>query len=59
MVSVLRAVKPRRSEQYDTLWLMQTNYFLDRGVLELDGGRLNIPYGLVDDAGEAMLRDVL
>jgi hypothetical protein len=59
VASVLRATRPRRSEQYETLWLMEANYFLERRVIEPDGGRLNIRYGLLDDAVEAMLREVL
>lgn len=59
LTSVLRATRPRPSEQYETLWLMQANYFLQRRVIEPDGDRLKIRYELVDDAVEAMLLEVL
>jgi hypothetical protein len=59
MASVLRPTRPRPSQQYETLWLMEANFFLDRRVLDLDGGRVTIRYERVDDAVEAMLREVL
>ena len=52
---------PRRDQAYNTMQLMQMNWFLDRGVLRVDPAskRLAIDYGRYHDAVEALLREVL
>ena len=52
---------PRRDQAYNTMQLMQFNWFLDRGVLRFDpaDGRLAIDYGRYHEAVEALLREVL
>ena len=52
---------PRRDQAYNTMQLMQFNWFLDRGVLRFDSGdgRLAIDYGRYHEAVEALLREVL
>ena len=53
--------RPRRDQPYQTMQLMQLNWFLDRGVLTFDPatGRLAIDYGRYPEAVEALLREVL
>jgi hypothetical protein len=53
--------RPRRDQPYQTMQLMQFNWFMDRGVLRLDPGslRLSIGYGRYHNAVEALLREVL
>jgi hypothetical protein len=53
--------RPRREQPYQSMQLMQFNWFLDRGVLRFDSGtgRLSIDYGLYPAAVEALLREVL
>ncbi|MDP8993410.1 MAG: NUDIX hydrolase, partial [Pseudomonadota bacterium] len=53
--------RPRRDQPYQTMQLMQFNWFLDRGVLRFDPatGRLAIDYGRYHEAVEALLREVL
>jgi len=57
----LQNVRPRREQPYQTMQLMQFNWFLDRGVLRFDpaSGRLSIDYGRYPAAVEALLREVL
>jgi len=53
-------VKPRREEPYATMQLMQMNYFLEKGLLEVDGaGQLVIRYERYHDTVAALLREVL
>ena len=53
--------RPRREQPYQTMQLMQFNWFLDRGVLRFDpaSATLGIDYGRYHDAVEALLREVL
>jgi hypothetical protein len=57
----LQNVRPRREQPYQTMQLMQFNWFLDRRVLRFDeaAGRLSIDYSRYQDAVEALLREVL
>ncbi len=57
----LQNVRPRREQPYQTMQLMQFNWFLDRGVLRVDAasGRLSIDYDRYHSAVEALLREVL
>ncbi len=57
----LQNVRPRRDQPYQTMQLMQFNWFLDRNVLRFDpaSGRLSIDYGRYQDSVEALLREVL
>ena len=55
----LRPIKPTRTQPYETLWLMLANFLLERDVLTAHDGRLTIRYDRIDEAIEAMLRDVL
>jgi hypothetical protein len=53
--------RPRRDQPYQTMQLMQFNWFLDKGVLRFDpaGGRLSINYDRYHEAVESLLREVL
>lgn len=57
----LQTVKPRRDQPYQTMELMQMNYFLRHGLLSFDrdSGRLAIHYGKYHEVVTDMLRDVL
>ncbi|MDH3215955.1 MAG: NUDIX hydrolase [Candidatus Krumholzibacteria bacterium] len=58
---VLQKNRPRKSQVYATMQLMQMNYFLERGLLDYDRqtGQLIIHFDKYHPAVEAMLRDVL
>lgn len=57
----LQNVRPRRDQPYQTMQLMQMNWFLEHGVLRYDaaGQRLSIDYGRYHAAVTALLREVL
>ena len=57
----LQNVRPRRDQPYQTMQLMQFNWFLDRGVLRFEAGtgRLAIDYGRYHRAVAELLREVL
>jgi hypothetical protein len=56
---VLQKNRPRRDQPYQTMQLIQWNWFLDRGLLAVDGGRLRIHYERYDDAVATLLAAVL
>jgi hypothetical protein len=56
---VLQKNRPRRDQPYQTMQLIQWNWFLDRGLLAADGGRLRIRYDRYDDAVATLLAAVL
>ena len=56
----LQNVRPRREEPYATMQLMQMNYFLEKGLLEVDAaGQLLIRYERYHDTVASLLREVL
>jgi hypothetical protein len=56
----LQRVRPRPSQPYQTMQLMQMNYFLDRGLLEWsEDGLLVIDYSKYEETVSAMLEEVL
>ncbi|HTU09489.1 MAG TPA: hypothetical protein VMG08_01220 [Allosphingosinicella sp.] len=57
----LQNVRPRREQPYQTMQLMQMNWFLDHGVLRFDPAsqRLSIDYGRYRAAVTGLLREVL
>jgi hypothetical protein len=57
----LQNVRPRREQPYQTMQLMQMNWFLEHGVLRFDGAsqRLFIDYGRYHEAVTGLLREVL
>lgn len=58
---VLLKSEPQRSQPYQTMELMQLNYYLEHGLLEFDPAtrRLIIHYDRYHDVVEDMLREVL
>jgi hypothetical protein len=58
---VLQKVRPLRSQPYQSMELMQLNYFLGHGLLSLEGepGRLRIHHDRYHEVVAAMLREVL
>ncbi|OQW61154.1 MAG: hypothetical protein A4S17_02030 [Proteobacteria bacterium HN_bin10] len=56
---VLQKNRPRREQPYNTMQLMQWNWFLDRGALRFENGRLRIDYRRYPEAVTSLLREVL
>jgi hypothetical protein len=58
---VLQKNKPERSQVYQTMQLMQWNYFLAQGALTFDdkAGKLVVHYDKFHDAATSMLRATL
>jgi hypothetical protein len=58
---VLQRVKPRRDQPYQTMQLMQMNFFLQNGLLhfDADSGRLGIDYERYPGVIDALLGEVL
>jgi hypothetical protein len=56
---VLQNNQPRRDQPYQTMQLMQWNWFLDRGLLGFEDGRLAIRYERYPEAVESLLTAVL
>ena len=57
----LQSNRPRRDQPYQTMQLMQFNWFRDKGVLRFDPAtsRLSIDYDRYHEAVESLLREVL
>ncbi|MBX7192938.1 MAG: NUDIX hydrolase [Sandaracinaceae bacterium] len=56
---VLLKNQPRREQPYQTMQLIQWNWFLDHGLLAFDGGALVIDRSRYGEAVESLLREVL
>jgi hypothetical protein len=56
---VLQIVRPRRDQPYQTMQLMQMNYFLENGLLEARPDGLHIHYERYHDVVGRLLREVL
>ncbi|MGD9966088.1 MAG: NUDIX hydrolase [Hyphomonadaceae bacterium] len=56
---VLQKNQPRRDQAYNTMQLIQWNWFLDHGALRFEGGRLRIDYRRYPEAVTSLLREVL
>jgi hypothetical protein len=61
ILRVLQATRPRREQPYQTMQLMQWNYYLESELLAFDpaSGRMSIDYGRYDDVVGALLAEVL
>ena len=61
VLRVLQSARPRREQAYQTMQLMQWNYFMDRGLLAIDAasGRVEIDYDRYHETAEALLAEVL
>lgn len=56
---VLQKNRPRREQPYQTMQLIQWNWFLEHGALRLENGRLRIDYRRYPEAVTGLLREVL
>ena len=58
---VLLKNEPKKAQVYETMELMQMNYFLEKGLLAYDerSGKLSIRYDVYHETVEAMLRETL
>ena len=59
LLASLRPVRPIRSQPYPTLWLMELNYFLDRGLLVYEAGSLGIRWERHEPVVKELLGEVL
>ncbi len=59
ILRVLQNNKPRRDQPYNTMQLMQWNFFLENGLLTFADGRLRIHYDKYHDVVGKMLKKTL
>ena len=59
ILRVLQNNKPRRDQPYNTMQLMQWNFFLENGLLTFDAGKLKIHYDRYHDVVGKLLAKVL
>ena len=61
ILRVLQTNRPRSDQPYQTMQLMQMNYFLEQGLLSFDesSGRLTIHYELYEPVASKLLGEVL
>ena len=59
ILRVLQNNKPRRDQPYNTMQLMQWNFFLENGLLGFKDGRLRIDYDKYHEVVGRLLRRVL
>jgi Zincin-like metallopeptidase len=59
ILRVLQNNKPRRDQPYNTMQLMQWNFFLENGLLTFENGKLRIHYDKYHDAVGKLLKKVL
>lgn len=61
ILRTLQTVEPRRDQPYQTMQLMQFNWFVDRGLLTFDpkAGHLTIHYEKYHDVVASLLEEVL
>ena len=56
---VLQKSRPRRDQPYNTMQLIQWNWYLEHGLLHFENGRLRIDYRRYPEAVSSLLREVL
>ena len=56
---VLQKNRPRREQPYQTMQLIQWNWYLEHGALRFENGRLRIDYRRYPEAVTSLLREVL
>ncbi|HUE81455.1 MAG TPA: zincin-like metallopeptidase domain-containing protein [Pyrinomonadaceae bacterium] len=59
IMRVLQNNRPRRDQPYNTMQLMQWNYFLEKGLLSFAEGKLQISYDRYHDVAGELLAKVL
>jgi len=56
---VLQKTRPRREQPYQTMQLIQWNWYLDRGLLTIEDGQLGIHYDRYPEAVSSLLAEIL
>ena len=59
ILRVLQNNKPRRDQPYNTMQLMQWNFFMENGLLTFESGKLRIHYDKYHDVVGKLLKKVL
>jgi len=59
ILRVLQKNRPRRSQAYGTMKLIQFNWYLNKGLLEINNGKVSIDYSRYDAAVASLLKEVL
>ncbi len=59
ILRVIQKNKPRRSQAYGTMKLIQFNWYQDKGLLKIENGQLLIDYSKYSEAVSSLLREVL
>ena len=59
ILRVLQNNKPRRDQPYNTMQLMQWNFFLENGLLTFENGKLHIHYEKYHDVVGKLLKRVM
>lgn len=59
ILRVLQKNQPRREQAYNTMQLIQWNWYLDKGLLVFRDGRLDINYDRYSEAVSSLLTEVL
>ena len=59
ILRVLQSSEPRREQPYQTMQLMQWNWYMDTGLLTMEDGRLAIHFDRYHEVVESLLREVL
>ncbi len=59
ILRVMRKNQPRRGQAYATMQLMQFNWYMDKGLLSFENGKLQIDYVKYPQAVESLLKEVI
>lgn len=59
VLRVLQKNRPRRDQAYGTMQLIQWNWFLDKGLLSFEDGKLAIDYALYPETVSSLLAEVI
>ena len=59
ILRVMRKNKPRRTQAYATMQLIQFNWYMDKGLISFEDGALNIHYDKYPDTVESLLKEVM
>ncbi len=59
ILRVLQKNRPRRTQAYGTMKLIQFNWYVDKGLLNIKNGKVSIDYSKYDNAVSSLLEKVL
>ncbi len=59
ILRVMRKNQPRRGQAYATMQLMQFNWFMDKGLISFEDGRITIDYDTYPQAVRSLLKEVI